>query len=97
MPKIEKISQKELEKFKNFIDATASLTPAEMNVLYLLIQGYSVDELPSILFVSKSTAKHHILKIYKKLKVSSRGELLLYLDLIKGCGMIDKIVKKNEN
>lgn len=85
------------EKFKNFIDATASLTPAEMNVLYLLIQGYSVDELPSILFVSKSTAKHHILKIYKKLKVSSRGELLLYLDLIKGCGMIDKIVKKNEN
>lgn len=79
-------------KFKKFIEATSSLTPAELNVLVLLIKGYDVDQLPEILYISKSTAKHHILKIYKKLNVSSRGELLLYLDLIKGCGMVDQII-----
>lgn len=79
-------------KFKNFIEATSDLTPAEINVLILLIKGYDVDQLPEILYISKSTAKHHILKIYKKLNVSSRGELLLYLDLIKGCGMVDQIL-----
>lgn len=84
------------KKFKDFIEATESLTPAEMNVLNMLIQGHSVDELPEILFVSKSTAKHHILQIYKKLNVSSRGELLLYLDMIKGCGIIDNIINKKE-
>ncbi len=84
-------------KFKNFIEATEDLTPAEMNVLSLLIQGHNMDDLPDLLFVSKSTAKHHILKIYKKLNVSSRGELLLYLDMIKGCGMIDNIIGKNES
>lgn len=79
-------------KFKKFIEATSSLTPAELNVLVLLIKGYDVDQLPEILYISKSTAKHHILKIYKKLNVSSRGELLLYLDFIKGCGMVDQII-----
>ena len=83
------------KKFKSFIDSTSNLTPAEMNVLSLLIQGYSMDELPEILFVSKSTSKHHVLRIYKKLNVSSRGELLLYLDMIKGCGMIDQIIDKD--
>ncbi len=82
-------------KFEDFIEATENLTPAEMNVLTLLIQGHNMDDLPDLLFVSKSTAKHHILKIYKKLNVSSRGELLLYLDMIKGCGMIDNIICKN--
>ena len=83
------------KKFKDFIEATENLTPAEMNVLSLLIQGHNIDELPGLLFVSKSTAKHHILQIYKKLNVSSRGELLLYLDMIKGCGMIDNIIGRN--
>lgn len=85
------------KKFRDFIQATENLTPAEMNVLTLLIQGHNVDELPDILFISKSTAKHHILRIYKKLNVSSRGELLLYLDMIKGCGMIDHIVGPNDD
>lgn len=74
-----------------FIKMTGSLTPSEMNALSLLIQGHDPKDLPELLFVSESTAKHHVLKIYKKLEVSSRGELLLYIGMLKGCGLIDQI------
>lgn len=82
--------------FNRFIELTSSLTPSEMNVLSLLIQGYSPKELPELLFISESTAKHHVLKIYKKLEVSSRGELFLYIKMMKGCGLIDKIATHKE-
>ena len=77
--------------FNRFIKMTGNLTPSEMNALSLLIQGHDTKDLPELLFVSESTAKHHVLKIYKKLEVSSRGELLLYIEMLKGCGLIDQI------
>lgn len=85
------------DEFNRFIESTSDLTPAETNVLSLIIQGCSVKELPERLFISESTAKHHMLKIYKKLGVSSRGELLLYIEMLKGCGMIDRIASENSN
>ena len=83
------------DMLSRFIETTSSLTPSEMNVLSLLIQGHDPKDLSGLLFVSESTAKHHVLKIYKKLDVSSRGELLLYIEMLKGCGLIDKITSSS--
>ena len=77
--------------FTKFIELTSDLTPSEMNVLSLMIEGHDPKDLADILFISESTVKHHVLKIYKKLGVSSRGELQLYIEMLKGCGWIEKI------
>lgn len=80
------------EAFNRFINSARELTPAERKVLLLVIKGHTAKEIPEILFISESTAKHHLQSIYKKMKVSSRGELLLYIEMLKGCDMINEIL-----
>ena len=54
------------------------LTPTEFQVLKLIGQGRSNDEIASTLFISKNTVRSHIKSIYAKLDTHSRLQLALY-------------------
>ena len=54
------------------------LTPTEFQVLKLIGQGKSNDEIADTLFISKNTVRSHIKSIYAKLDTHSRLQLALY-------------------
>ena len=54
------------------------LTPTEFQVLKLIGQGRSNDEIATGLFISKNTVRSHIKSIYAKLDTHSRLQLALY-------------------
>ncbi len=54
------------------------LTPTEFQVLRLIGQGKSNDEIANALFISKNTVRSHIKSIYAKLNTHSRLQLALY-------------------
>lgn len=53
------------------------LTDREMQVLTLLADGLNVAALAKTLFISESTAKSHIAKIYEKLGAANRTQALM--------------------
>ena len=79
------------EIFNNFIERTKTLTNAEYNILEYYIEGYQIMEIPNLAYISMSTVRRHNRSIYEKLEVSSRDELMLYIDLLKRCGRLDEL------
>ena len=57
--------------------AGPQLTARESEVLSLLAQGFSVSAIARSIFVSESTAKTHISKIYEKLGASNRADAIM--------------------
>ena len=55
----------------------ASLTAREMEVLGLLVEGASVAQVGRQLFMSPSTVKTHIGKIYEKLGAHNRASAVI--------------------
>ncbi len=56
----------------------ADLTEREVDVLRLLSRAQSTREIARTLFISESTARHHIEHIYEKIGVSSRAGAALF-------------------
>jgi len=54
------------------------LTEREMEVLNLVVQGHSNQQIAEVLFVTIATVKAHISNILSKLQVSSRAEAINY-------------------
>jgi NarL family two-component system response regulator LiaR len=54
------------------------LTPTEFQVLRLIGQGKSNDDIAGVMFISKNTVRSHIKSIYAKLDTHSRLQLALY-------------------
>jgi len=54
------------------------LTSREMQVIALIVAGYTNKDLARELGISENTAKHHLTNIFDKLGVSNRLELVLY-------------------
>ena len=54
------------------------LTPTEFQVLRVIGQGKSNDEIAEAMFISKNTVRSHIKSIYAKLDTHSRLQLALY-------------------
>jgi len=59
------------DKLKNF-----ELTKREIDVLKLIAEGYSNDQIAEKMFISKNTVKSHIKNIYLKLDVKNRIQVL---------------------
>lgn len=57
------------------VGAALSLTPAEAQVLMLLLNGVSIGEAARRRGVTVETARTHVRRIYAKAGVSNRGEL----------------------
>lgn len=68
-----KIAQKSKEKEAKI---EGILTKRELDVVDYLLKGQSYKEIASQLFISYSTVNDHIKKIYAKLDINSKGELL---------------------
>ena len=59
-----------------FAENLRTLTVAEKNIYDLYVSGKSTKEIIELLDISENTVKTHNKKIYKKLGVSSRKQML---------------------
>ena len=59
------------------------MTKAEEAIVNLYFEGYSVNDIPKMLFVSANTVKFHNKNIFRKLNVTSLKELLVYVRMMK--------------
>ncbi|MGS2778669.1 response regulator [Robertmurraya sp. GLU-23] len=73
------------KKFLNFqkpqqplSEAKELLTEREKEVLLCLVQGMNNKEIGEALFISDKTVKIHVSKIFKKLEVKSRSQVVIY-------------------
>jgi DNA-binding NarL/FixJ family response regulator len=57
---------------------TDSLSPRELEVIQLLVDGNTNKEIAGQLYISDKTVKIHVNKIYKKFKVKSRSQAIIY-------------------
>jgi DNA-binding CsgD family transcriptional regulator len=71
---------------QEFLKNTKTLSPAERSVFDLYVQGHNAKEIAEILCLSINTIKTHNKRIYMKLNVASRKELLLYVNMLKETG-----------
>lgn len=55
-------------------DPRSSLTPREREILALVSEGRSNPEVARLLWLTEQTVKFHLRNVYRKLKVSNRGE-----------------------
>lgn len=72
--------------FDEFVKNTRTLSPAERSVFDLYVEGHTAKEITEILSLSINTIKTHNKRIYMKLNVTSREELLLYVNMLKEAG-----------
>jgi two-component system nitrate/nitrite response regulator NarL len=54
------------------------VTPREMQIIALIVAGYTNKDIAKELKISQNTSKHHLTNIFNKLGVSNRLELVLY-------------------
>jgi RNA polymerase sigma factor (sigma-70 family) len=68
--------------FNAFVKNIKTLSPAERAVFNLYMEGYTAQEIAKILCLSINTIKTHNKRIYSKLNVTSRKELLVYVKMM---------------
>ncbi|MGN0372753.1 MAG: helix-turn-helix transcriptional regulator [Enterocloster sp.] len=79
------------ELFQSFTERVNTLTPTERTVLQYFIEGCTIEEIASKTFISVNTAKKHNTNLNRKLCITSREELSLYIDLFRRCDRLDEI------
>lgn len=75
------IARRVLQTFKIPIESQHShekLSPREVEILALLVQGMNYKAAAEELFISPETVRNHIRNIYKKLQVRSRSEAVAF-------------------
>lgn len=68
--------------FLEFKQNVKTLSKAERLVFNLYLEGYSAQEISEKLYLSMNTIKTHNKRIYMKLNISSRKELMLYVQMM---------------
>ena len=63
-----------MPQVRDYFSASVPLSPREMEVLSLLADGKSNQEIADSLFVSTNTIKTHVARLYEKLEVRRRTE-----------------------
>lgn len=76
------------DAYEDFLQNLVTLTKAEREVFDLYLEGHRAKDMPEILCRSMNTIKTHNKRIYDKLGVSSRYELLAYIQMMKEEGEI---------
>ena len=69
-----------------FLENIKTLSPAERSVFDLYAKDHNAKEIAEILCLSINTIKTHTKRIYTKLNVTSREELLLYVNMLNEIG-----------
>ncbi len=68
--------------YLEFVKNVKTLSVAEKTVFDLYVQGYTAKEIAEHLCLSINTIKTHNRRIYTKLNVTSRKELMVYIQMI---------------
>lgn len=90
---VQRVEEKKDEKsnfnsrIEDFYNQIKTLSRAERAVFSLYAEGYTAREITEQLHLSINTIKTHSKHIYSKLNVSSREELLLYVNMLKESGI----------
>lgn len=71
---------------KEFLKNIKTLSPAERSVFNLYAQQYNAKEIAENLYLSINTIKTHTKHIYSKLNITSKEELILYVEILKESG-----------
>lgn len=82
--------------FQEFTKKVSTLTPMERTVLQHYIDGCTIEDVASKAFISIYTVKKHNTNMNRKLEVSNREELMLYIELFRRSGRIEEISYHNE-
>ena len=77
--------------FRAFSEKVKALSSAERRILNYYIEGYDTADIPDLAFISIHTVKKHNRSIYQKLEVSSRDDLMLYIELFRCCGRLEEL------
>lgn len=84
------------ELFDTFMERIDTLTMSEKRVFHLYIEGYDATEITEMAFLSISTVRKHSGNIYRKLNISSRDELMLYVDLFRRCNRLEELLEQSK-
>lgn len=79
------------DMFQSFAEKIKTLSSAERRILNFYIDGYDIADVPDLAFISIHTVKKHNRSIYQKLEISSRDELMLYIELFRCCGRLEEL------
>lgn len=71
-----------LSAYEEFVRNIATLSSAERAVFNLYMQGHTAGEIAQMLWLSINTIKTHNKRIYTKLNVTSRKELMVYVQMM---------------
>lgn len=70
------VSSENSVKLLEIIAQDKQISKREREIMELILQGKSNKEIENLLFISYNTVKNHIYKIYQKLGVNSRGQMI---------------------
>ena len=91
MPMQNQIGGEVLGMLDDFVSKIPLLTPAEYNIFQYYINGQEISEIPVLAGISINTVRKHNKNIYKKLQVSTKDELLLYVNLLERSNRLDEL------
>jgi len=77
--------------FVEFENRVKTLTPTERTVLQYYIDGNTLEEIAQKSYISINTAKKHNTNLNRKLGISSRDELMLYIELFRRGNRLEEI------
>lgn len=80
------------DMFRSFAEKARTLSSAERRILNYYIDGHDIADIPDLAFISIHTVKKHNRSIYQKLDISSRDELMLYIELFRCCDRLDELM-----
>ncbi len=75
--------------YQEFVRNIQSLSAAEKTVFDLYVEGHTAKEIAEILCLSINTIKTHNRRIYMKLNVASRKELMLFVQMMEEVSCIN--------
>ena len=75
----------------SFNSGISKLTATEKKVVSYYLDGYEIADIPELIGISINTVRKHNRSIYQKLNIGSREELMIYLDVLERCGMLDPV------
>lgn len=79
------------ELFHTFAERAKTLSTAERGILKYYIDGHEITEIPDLAFISIHTVKKHNSNIYQKFGISSRDELMLYIELFRRLDRLNEL------
>ena len=73
--------------FQDFIARVKTLTPTQKKIFGYYLAGKDNNEILTLMFITINTLRTHNKNMYAKLGVSSKDELMLYIELIRKSGI----------